>query len=133
MNKVNPFELNEKVKFLKEMKVGVKTNNIEIRMEESNEEIDIYNLYIDKKESGKVKVYKVTEEERQVMKSKLKKNIKVGDVFSVKVFLKENVSEDLFENIKSAIKERYKRGTGRIYFLRGEESRPSLIRELRWD
>lgn len=106
---------------------------VEIKLTNKTDDEDVYDLYIDKKELGKVKVYKVTEVEKQIMKSKLKKNVRVGDVFSVKVFLKDKINEEEINKIKSIIKDNYKRGLGRFYFLIGDEKRPSLLKELRWE
>lgn len=106
---------------------------IEIKLISKADDEDDYNLYIDKKELGKVKVYKVTEDEKQIMKSKLKKSVKVGDVFSVKVFLKNEINEEEINEIKNIVKSNYKRGLGRFYFLLGDEKKPSLFKELRWE
>jgi hypothetical protein len=106
---------------------------VEIRLINKADDEDVYDLYIDKKELGKVKVYKVTEDERQIMKSKLKKNVKVGDVFSVKVFLKNEVKEEEINEIKNVVKSNYKRGLGKFYFLIGDEKKPSLLKDLRWE
>lgn len=106
---------------------------IEVKLINKSDDEDIYDLYIDKKELGKVKVYKVTEEEKQIMKSKLKKSVRVGDVFSVKVFLKNEIDEEEANEVKNIVKSNYKRGTGRIYFLTGDEKKPNLFKELRWE
>ncbi|MGB9759135.1 MAG: hypothetical protein ACP5KW_03775 [Thermoproteota archaeon] len=108
-------------------------STVEIRLTNKADDEDVYDLYIDKKELGKVKVYKVTEDERQIMRSKLKKNVKVGDVFSVKVFLKNEIKEEEINEIKNVVKSNYKRGLGKLYFLIGDEKRPSLLKELRWE
>lgn len=106
---------------------------VEIKLTNKADDEDVYDLYIDKKELGKVKVYKVTEDERQIMKSKLKKSVKLGDVFSVKVFLKNEINEEEINEIKNVVKSNYKRGLGKFYFLIGDEKKPSLLKELRWE
>ncbi|MBO3767980.1 MAG: hypothetical protein QXS21_02690 [Thermoproteota archaeon] len=111
------------------------SSTVEIKLVNKAEDEDVYDLYIDKKEFGKIKVYKVTEDEKQIMKSKLKKSVRVGDVFSVKVFLKDEVTneEKFFDEIKNVVKSNYKRGLGRFYFLTGNEKKPDLLKELRWE
>jgi len=66
---------------------------------------------------GVVKAYKATEEEAKTIKSKLKKKVKPGQVFSAKVFLDREIDEMTTEAVAERIRSMYADLQGKVYFV----------------
>jgi hypothetical protein len=84
---------------------------------DSEDEVEIRNLLIGGSKVGQVKAYRATEEEAKTMRSKLKKSVKPGQVFSVKVFLDREIDEESTLAVAEKIREVYKDLPGKVYFV----------------
>jgi len=83
----------------------------------SEGDVETRGLMIGGSNVGQVKAYRATEDEVKTIKSKLKKTIKPGQVFSVKVFLDKEVDENTTEAIAQKIRGIYKELPGKVYFV----------------
>lgn len=83
----------------------------------SQDEVETRRLMMDGVNIGLVKAYKATEEEAKTMTSKLKKKIKPGQIFSVKVFLDKELDEGATEVIAEKARGMYGNSIGKVYFV----------------
>lgn len=83
----------------------------------SGDDVETRGLTMSGSSVGQVRAYRATEDEVKTIKSKLKKAIKPGQVFSVKVVLDKEVDENTTEAIAEKIRGVYKELPGKVYFV----------------
>ena len=83
----------------------------------SEDEVETRHLMMDGANVGLVKAYKATEEEAKIMKSRMKKKVKPGQTFSVKVFLDRELDDRSLEAVAEGVRSTYSDLTGRVYFV----------------
>jgi len=88
---------------------------------QSNEETEILDIFLRGEKVGILKAYKATEEEAKTIKSKLKKKVKTGNVYSIKVILSGVLDSDKLLGLKSLVDQKFPSLPGRKYFLLEKE------------
>lgn len=96
------------------------------RAPESSQEVEVLDVFFDGERVGVLKAYKASEDEAKMIKTKLKRKVKAGDVYSLRVILKNAPDPDGLLALGRMVDERYPSLAGKKYFL--VEKQGELIR-----
>ena len=95
---------------------------------QTDDETEVSDIMLGGEKIGILKAYKATEEEAKTIKSKLKRKVKPGEVFSLKVILKRDLGSDGLLSLKSKVDERFPSLPGRKYFLLEKQGETTPLR-----
>ncbi len=87
------------------------------RAAQSSEEIEVLDVFLNGDRVGILKAYKASEEEAKMIKTKLKRKVKTGDVYSLRVIFKSTPASDDLLTLDRIVDERYPSLPGKKYFL----------------
>jgi len=83
----------------------------------SESDVETRHLMLDGARVGVVKAYRATGEEAKLIGSKMKKRVKPGQTFSVKVFLDKEADDKTIEEMAARVRALYSDLVGKVYFV----------------
>lgn len=100
------------------------------RSPQSNDETEVMEVLLKGEKVGILKAFRATEEEAKMIKTKLKRKVEIGQVYSIKVILNKTMSTDELNDLNAAVEEKYPSLPLRKYFIlqRGSEIIPLKIK-----